>query len=180
MNRLLLLICLFALGISPSAQSQRAKKKVVPKPEAAADYRPLHLLGIRPGIMLDSIQRVIHDASAPFREVKVDSLTNSFGDANVHVYVVDSIICRLTYMRMTFVVDASKRLRRLSIIPRVSAISIGASDDVENVLLLYFGQSWGKPDLTLEPPLAHFHWKTGNIEVRGFIRRGFPMWVMEG
>src|SRR5207247_9596552 len=108
------------------------------------------------------------------------SLTNSFGDANVHVYVVDSIICRLTYMRMTFVVDGSKRLRRLSIIPRLSSILVGASDDVENVLLLYFGQSWGKPDLTLEPPLANFKWKTGNIEVRGFIRRGFPMWVMEG
>lgn len=178
--RIFLVAFVLVCASLPAAQAQHHKKKSKPVAEAVIDYKPLHLLGIRPGIMLDSIQHVIRDAGAPIREVKVDSLTNSFGDANIHIYVVDSIICRLTYMRMTFVVDASKRLRRLSITPRVSSIAVGASDDVENVLLLYFGQGWGKPELTLEPPLAHFRWKTGNIEVRGFIRRGFPVWVMEG
>lgn len=166
-----------------TADAQRAKKHPAKKMTAAetvAEYHPLHLLGIRPGISLDSIRRVLHDAGAPIREVKEDTLTHSYGDASVHVYVVDSIICRLTYMRMVFVTDAANRLRRLSITPRVSSIAIGASDDVENVLLLYFGQTWGKPELTLEPPLAHFRWKTGNIEVRGFIRRGCPLWVLEG
>jgi hypothetical protein len=81
---------------------------------------------------------------------------------DVHVYVVDSIICRLT------------------ITPRESEIMIGASDDNENVLLLYFGQKWGKPELYLDPPLPTFRWKTGNIQMRGFIRRGYPMWVLEG
>jgi hypothetical protein len=177
MRSLLFTILALIVGCS-LADAQRAKKKH-PAAEPVIE-KPLHLLGIRPGISLDSIQHVIRDAGAPMREVKLDTITNSFGDASVKVYVVDSIICRLTYMRMTFVVDASKRLRRLSITPRVSAIAVGASDDVENVLLLYFGQAWGKPELTLEPPQAHFRWKTGNIEVRGFIRRGFPLWVMEG
>ena len=54
------------------------------------------------------------------------------------------------------------------------------ADDIENVLLLYFGQTWGKPELTLEPPLPNFRWRTGNIQVRGFIKRGYPVWVMEG
>jgi hypothetical protein len=165
--------------VAPSS-AQHLKKKAAPKSEEAADQHPLQLLGIRPGISLDSIQQVVHDAGAPIREVKEDTLTHSVGDANIHIYVVDSIVCRLTYMRMTFVVDASNRLRRLTILPRESAIAVGASDDVENVLLLYFGQGWGKPELSLDPPLAHFEWKTGNIEVRGFIRRGYPMWVMEG
>jgi hypothetical protein len=167
-------------SLAPACAQHAKKKTPVKKEIPAVEYKPLHLLGIRPGIMLDSIQRVIRDAGAPIREVKVDSMTKSFGDVNVHVYVVDSIICRLTYMRMVFVVDGSNRLRRLTITPRASSIAVGASDDVENVLLLYFGQSWGKPELTLEPPLAHFRWKSGNIDVRGFIRRGYPMWVMEG
>ena len=176
--RSLLFAALAILFTCSLAEAQRGKKKH-PAPEPMIE-KPLHLLGIRPGISLDSIQHVIRDAGAPMREVKLDSVTNSFGDVNVKVYVVDSIICRLTYMRMTFVIDAAKRLRRLSITPRVSSIAVGASDDVENVLLLYFGQTWGKPELTLEPPQAHFRWKTGNIGVRGFIRRGFPLWVMEG
>ncbi|MDP4200405.1 MAG: hypothetical protein Q8922_07045 [Bacteroidota bacterium] len=182
--RIFVFLTLAALTLATSASvAQRAKKHSAPKQPAAEDvveYHPLHLLGIRPGISIDSIRSVIYDAGAPIREVKEDTLTHSYSDATVHVFVVDSIICRLTYMRMVFVVDASNRLRRLSITPRVSSIAVGASDDVENVLLLYFGQTWGKPELILEPPLAHFRWKTGNIEVRGFIRRGYPVWVMEG
>jgi hypothetical protein len=119
-------------------------------------------------------------AGAPMREVREDTLSHSFAVLPVRVFVVDSIICRLTYMRMVFIIDATGRLRRLTITPRESALALGATDDIENVLLLYFGQTWGKPELTLEPPLPNFRWRTGNIQVRGFIRRGYPVWVMEG
>lgn len=169
------------VAVSIVATAQRARKKAAKAPAAPTqEYHPLHILGIRPGLQLDSIQRVLKDASAPIREVKDDTLTRSFSDANVHVYVVDSVVCRLTYMRMVLVVDGAKRLRRLTITPRYSSILVGASDDVETALLLYFGQTWGKPELSLDPPQPQFRWKTGNIEVRGFIRRGYPMWVMEG
>src|ERR1035437_3885577 len=124
MRFLILLTLSTLLCATQPAGAQRPKKHPAPKKTAAetlAEYHPLYLLGIRPGISLDSIQRVIHDAGAPMREVKEDTLTHSFGDQTVHVFVVDSIICRLTYMRMVFVVDAAKRLRRLSITPRVSS-----------------------------------------------------------
>jgi hypothetical protein len=174
-------IILFALLLAPQlvlAQAKRTPKKPVVTP--AAPYDPLQIFGIRPGVSLDSIRKLIKEAGTVLREVPQDTLTRSFGDQTVKVYVVDSIICRLTYMRMVFIVDAAKRLRRFTITPRESSIAIGASDDIENVLLLYFGQKWGKPELNLDPPLPNFHWRTGNIEVRGFIRRGYPMWVLEG
>ena len=47
-------------------------------------------------------------------------------------------------MRMAFLTDASMRLRRLTITPRESEISVGASDDIENVLLLYFRSEMGQ------------------------------------
>jgi hypothetical protein len=81
---------------------------------------------------------------------------------------------------MAFIFDGANRLRRLTITPRESSISVGATDDLEKVLLLYFGQEWGKPELDLAPPLPVFRWRTGNIQLRGFIRRGYPMWVLEG
>ncbi|SRR5579883_1974788 len=160
---------------------KRPKHK--PKPHAtvaAPPERPLEIFGIRPGISRDSIQRIMTDAGVHLREVREDTLSHTYSDPTVHVLVVDSIICRLTYMRMTFLVDASNRLRRLTITPRESSIMIGATDDIENVLLLYFGQKWGKPELNLDPPLPNFRWRTGNIQMRGFIRRGYPMWVLEG
>ena len=154
-----------------------AKKQVVAPP---VEEKPLEILGIRPGITLDSIRKIMTTAGVTMREVHEDTLSHSFGAQDVHVYVVDSIMCRLTYMRMTFLTDAGLRLRRLTITPRESEISVGASDDIENVLLLYFGQKWGKPELNLDPPLPTFRWRTGNIQMRGFIRRGYPMWVLEG
>ena len=115
------------------------------------------------------------------REVQQDTLTHCFADQSIHIYVVDSIYCRLTYMRMSFLVDgATNHLRRFTITPRESSVAVGADDDIEVVLLLYFGQMWGKPELNLEPPLPYFRWRTGNLEVRGLIRRGYPLWVMEG
>ena len=143
-------------------------------------YNPLQILGIRPGIGIDSIQRIMKDAEVTLREVQQDTLTHCFADQSIHIYVVDSIICRLTYMRMSFLVDDKNRLRRFTITPRESSIAVGATDDIEDVLLLYFGQTWGKPELNLDPPLPNFKWRTGNIEVRGFIKRGYPIWVMEG
>jgi hypothetical protein len=156
----------------------KASKKHVATP--VVEENPLEILGMRPGITLDSIRRIMKDAGVTLREVHEDTLSHSFGAQDVHVYVVDSIMCRLTYMRMAFLTDASFRLRRLTITPRVSEIALGASDDIENVLLLYFGQKWGKPELNLDPPLPVFRWRTGNIQMRGFIRRGYPMWILEG
>jgi hypothetical protein len=168
-----------------SAQTKKTASRKPPKKEPVAlteqpVYNPLQILGIRPGITLDSLLRIMAAAGAPTREVKEDTLTKSFAALPMRVFLVDSIICRLTYMRMAFLVDGPGRIRRVSITPRESSIAVGASDDVENVLLLYFGQTWGKPELNLEPPVPNFRWRTGNIQVRGFIRRGFPMWVMEG
>jgi hypothetical protein len=183
MKRLILYILLLAAPCCSIAQTTKpakhkpTKKHSVAKP--AAD-NPLEILGIRPGISFDSVSGIMKDAAVKMREVREDTLSHSYADQNVHVYVVDSIICRLTYMRMTFLFDGSRRLRRLTMIPRESSIAVGASDDIENVLLLYFGQKWGKPELNLDPPLPSFRWRTDNIQLRGFIRRGYPMWVLEG
>jgi hypothetical protein len=178
MRRSIVILFVLLLPAMVAAQTKPPKPKKAPPVVAA--YDPLQLFGIRPGISLDSIRKIMAEAGTLVREVPQDTLTRSFGDQTVKVYVVDSIICRLTYMRMAFVIDASKRLRRFSITPRESSIALGATDDIENVLLLYFGQKWGKPELNLDPPLPNFRWRTGNIEVRGFIRRGYPIWVLEG
>jgi hypothetical protein len=167
------------LTVAQQAKPHKHKpKKTVVAP--AVEQQPLEILGIRPGITLDSIRKIMTTAGVTMREVREDTLSHSYAAQDVHVYVVDSIICRLTYMRMAFLIDASMRLRRLTITPRESEIAVGASDDIENVLLLYFGQKWGKPELNLDPPLPTFRWKIGNIQMRGFIRRGYPMWVLEG
>ena len=143
-------------------------------------YNPLQIFGIRPGISIDSVRHIMKDAEVTIREVQQDTLTHCFADRSIHIYVVDSILCRLTYMRMTFLIDDANHLRRFTITPRESSIALGATDDIEVALLLYFGQTWGKPEINLDPPLPNFRWRIGNIEVRGFIRRGYPIWVMEG
>src|SRR5665213_1017550 len=184
MNRLVLIFLLVSMPCAASAQTKRpvkhaAKARAAAKARVAenlAEEKPLEIFGIRPGISFDSVQRIMTPAGATLRDVHEDTLSHSYMDNPVHVYVVDSIICRLTYMRMAFVFDGSNRLRRLTITPRESSISVGATDDIENVLLLYFGQGWGKPELDLDPPLPVFRWRTGNIQLRGFIRRGYPMW----
>lgn len=163
--------------VKHAAKSHAAIKTIT---ENSADDHPLEIFGIRPGISFDSVHSIMAAAGATMREVHDDTLSHSYSDNPVHVYVVDSIICRLTYMRMAFIFDGANRLRRLTITPRESSISVGATDDLENVLLLYFGQEWGKPELDLAPPLPVFRWRTGNIQLRGFIRRGYPMWVLEG
>jgi hypothetical protein len=182
MSRFIIFLLLLASPSLVMAEQTKPKHKAVKKQVVAppVEENPLEILGIRPGITLDSIRKIMTAAGVNLREVREDTLSHSFGAQDVHVYVVDSIICRLTYMRMAFLTDASMRLRRLTITPRESEIMIGASDDVENVLLLYFGQKWGKPELNLDPPLPDFRWRTGNIQMRGFIRRGYPMWVLEG
>ncbi len=177
---LALLLC---LPISVIAQPKKpARHKQLPKPAVTEQpvYNPLGIIGIRPGIGIDSVRAVMKLSGALLREVREDTLSHSYAGTSVHIYVVDSIMCRLTYMRMAFLVDASNRIRRLTITPRESSIAVGANDDIANVLLLYFGQTWGKPEISLEPPLAYFRWRTGNLQVRGFIQRGYPMWVMEG
>ncbi len=180
-------ILLLVLAVTTSAavaQSRSPQKRALQKSHVVKSVvveNPLEIFGIRPGISFDSVNYLMRASSATMREVHgEDSISRSYSDNPAHVYVVDSLICRLTYMRMAFVFDGANRLRRLTITPRESSIEVGASDDIENVLLLYFGQNWGKPELELAPPLPMFHWRTGNIDVRGFIRRGYPMWVLEG
>ncbi|HET6400419.1 MAG TPA: hypothetical protein VFH95_03385 [Candidatus Kapabacteria bacterium] len=185
---LFLLLLFVTVPCVSSAQSTRTPKHTTRTRAAAkartteniAEEKPLEIFGIRPGITFDSVKNIMAAASTTLREVREDTISHSYTDNPAHVYVVDSIICRLTYMRMAFVFDGSNRLRRLTITPRESSIAVGATDDIENVLLLYFGQEWGKPELDLSPPLPVFRWRTGNIELRGFIRRGYPMWVLEG
>ena len=179
---LILLVAALSMPVGSLAQHKKAKSKSTLKTDIQppVEVDPLEILGIRPGITLDSIRKIMVNAAVPIREVHEDTLSHCFAAPDVHVYVVDSIICRLTYMRMAFLTDASNRLRRLTITPRESSITVGATDDLENVLLLYFGQKWGKPELDLSPPLPMFRWKSGNIQMRGFIRRGYPMWILEG
>jgi hypothetical protein len=179
------IVCLFLLaapGLVLAEQTKPHKHKPVKKPVVVApvEENPLEILGIRPGITLDSVRKIMTGAGVAVREVREDTLSHCYSAPDVHVFVADSIMCRLTYMRMVFLTDASMRLRRLTITPRESSIAVGASDDIENILLLYFGQKWGKPELNLDPPLPMFRWRSGNIQMRGFIRRGYPMWVLEG
>jgi hypothetical protein len=142
--------------------------------------RSLELLGIRPGISMDSVRRALGSDGALMREIAQDSLSQSFNDKSLHIFLLDSIMCRLTYMRMVFVFDdASRQLRRFVITPRETSIAAGQSDDINAALLLYFGQQWGKPEINFDPP-ACFIWRTGNIEMRGFIKRSYPLWIMEG
>ncbi|HEY3874324.1 MAG TPA: hypothetical protein VGM92_02525 [Candidatus Kapabacteria bacterium] len=171
-------ILLWPLGTFAQHKKTKAPPKAALQPPV--EIAPLEILGIRPGITLDSIRTIMAAAGVPIREVREDTLSHSYAAPDVHVYVVDSIMCRLTYMRMAFLTDGTNRLRRLTMTPRESSIMVGATDDIENVLLLYFGQKWGKPELDLSPPLPMFRWRSGNIQMRGFIRRGYPMWVLEG
>jgi hypothetical protein len=164
------------------AQSHTAssRKKAALTPNAPMILPPLQILGIRPGISLDSVQRIVKNAGVALRDVPQDTLTNCFADHSVQIAVVDSIMCRLTWMRMSFLFDiTSHRLRRLTITPRTSAIDAGQSDDLNTTLLLFFGQLWGNPEINFDPP-ACFKWHLGNSDVRGLIKRGFPMWVVEG
>jgi hypothetical protein len=170
-----------AKPVRKPAPAKPAAPKAAPLKAGVFAGTPLHLIGIRPGVSMDSIQRIIQDAGVTMREVKQDTLTRCFADQSIHIYVIDSIIVRLTYMRMSFLVDrTTNRLRRFTITPRESSIMLGQDDDLEPVLLLYIGQTWGKPEINLDPPLPFFRWRTGNIETRGFIKRGYPVWVMEG
>jgi hypothetical protein len=164
-----LAICLL---IAVDNSSGRAQHKSQPKsPTTTKQIRSLELLGIRPGISIDSVRKAL-GTGVQLREVGEDSLTHSIGDKALHIYLVDSIFCRLTYMRMIFVFDdASRHLRRFAITPRASAIILAQNDDIDAALLLYFGEGWGKPELLFDPP-ACFKWRTGNIEMRGFIKRG--------
>ena len=182
MTRFILLLLLVFTPRIASAQTRRPFKHHAPKTRVAqhSEEHPLEIFGIRPGITFDSVKSIMAAAGTTLREVREDSISHSYSDNPTRVYVVDSIICRLTYMRMAFVFDGMSQLRRLTITPRESSIAVGATDDIENVLLLYFGQGWGKPELDLSPPLPVFRWRTGNILLRGFIRRGYPMWVLEG
>lgn len=177
----LLPLLLLLIGARVDGQSKRQMHKGEKSTVTAAEsVSSVELLGIRPGIMIDSVIRVIQAAGATFHEVPQDSLTNCVADNSIRIYVVDSIICRLAWMRMTFLSDAAThRVKRFSITPRVSSIAAGVSDDINAVLLLYFGQRWGKPEIRFEPP-ACFLWRIGNTDVRGYIRRGYALWVMEG
>ncbi len=180
-----LVILIIACGIDAPlrAQSRHAKHPASKHNEIEArpvEQAPLEIFGIRPGITFDSVREVMAAAGATMRLVREDSISHSYSDNPAHVYIVDSVILKLTYMRMAFVFDGNNRLRRLTITPRESSIDVGATDDIENVLLLYFGEKWGKPELDLSPPFPLFRWQTGNIMLRGFIRRGYPMWVLEG
>ena len=138
------------------------------------------LLGIRPGLLLDSVMQACAMNQAVLREVPQDTLTNCFADNSIRIFVLDSIFCKLTYMRMSFLFDnATNRLRRFTITPRETSIALSKTDGVLEALLLYFGKGWGTPQIALDPP-AHFRWRAGNIEVRGYIKREYPLWVMEG
>lgn len=161
----------------PKPGAKSAEEAAKAEKEAAG---PLQIIGIRPGLHLDSIQRIIAPLGIHMREVAQDTLTHCFADQSIKIYIVDSIYCRLTYMRMSFLFDGTTlQLRRFTITPRESSIADGKTDDINEVLLLYFGQTWGKPEMSLAPP-AYFRWRVGNIETRGFIKRGYPLWVMEG
>lgn len=171
---LVLLLALTATPVFGQSKPAQSKKPVPPSP-------PLHLMGIRPGVSFDSVRNLLVASGVPWRESSIDTLTRNYGDKSIKLFVVDSIFCRLTYMRFAFVFDAQTlRLRRLSITPRLSSILVGRNDDLSEVLLLYFGQGWGKPEVQLDLAPPHFRWYRGNIEVRGFIRRGYPLWTIEG
>lgn len=174
-----LLAILSLTGVS-RAQTSKPKPKPSPKP-AAPSYPPVHILGLRPGITYDSVERIINTIDGKWREVPIDTLTRNFGDKAIKILVMDSIYVRFTYMRMAFVFDVTtNRLRRISITPRMSSIQAERDDDLSEILLLYFGQSWGKPEIQLDLTPAHYRWSRGNTEVKGMIRRGYPLWIIEG
>src|SRR5437016_3641285 len=107
-------LLLVAIMMSPVQLYAQSRKKVRnPANVTVAEqpvYNPLQILGIRPGISLDSLLKIMAAAAAPTREVKEDTLTKSFAALPVRVFLVDSIMCRLTYMRMVFLVDGSGRI----------------------------------------------------------------------
>jgi hypothetical protein len=182
-----LLLTALLLGGDLFAQSTPAKKPASPKTgtpkstKPAVQYPPVHILGLRPGITYDSVTKVIKEIDGNWREVKIDTLTRNFGDASIKIMVLDSIYVRFAYMRMAFVFDnATGRLRRISLTPRMSSIMADRDDDLSEILLLYFGQTWGKPEIQLDLTPAHYRWSRGNTEVKGYIRRGYPLWVIEG
>lgn len=183
MRSVTLLIFVLVLPLT-AAIGQRKPKKPVPAvvPAKSASFvKPINVLGIRPGITFDSVKSIAAVAGVAIRPVEQDTVTNCFADHSVEIYVIDSIYCRLTYMRMSFLVEAAThRVRRFTITPRISSILTGKNDDVSDVLLLYFGQNWGKPELDFDAPVNCFRWRDGNIQVRGYIRRGYPLWVLEG
>ena len=181
----ILLASLCLLPGSANAQQKPAKPKTStakpPAAKAAPVYPPIHILGIRPGITIDSVQKVMKEIDAQWREVNIDTLTRSYSDKSVKIYVLDSVYVRFGYMRMAFIFDqASQRLRRISITPRLSSVLEGRNDDLTEILLLYFGQTWGKPEIQLDLTPAYYKWSRGNTEVKGYIRRGYPLWVLEG
>lgn len=184
----ILFILLVAFGVlciagESTAQTKSGKnsKPKTPSTKPVPAYPPVHILGLRPGITFDSVAAVLKIMGGQWREVTVDTLTRNYGDKNVKVYVLDSIYVRFSYMRMAFVFDqSSNRLRRIALTPRLSSVIAGRNDDLSEVLLLYFGQTWGKPEIQLDLTPAYYRWARGNIEVKGYIRRGYPLWVLEG
>jgi hypothetical protein len=167
---------------SPSKPATKPAKPGVQKPsKPAVQYPQVHILGLRPGITFDSASKVIKEIDGDWREVKLDTLTRNFGDNSIKIMVLDSIYVRFAYMRMAFVFENSTgRLRRISLTPRMNSIIADRDDDLSEILLLYFGQTWGKPEIQLDLTPAHYRWSRGNIEVKGYIRRGYPLWVIEG
>lgn len=191
--RLILLLCLLAFTGDATAQSSGSKaspkrpakgpktgsSKSVSKP--APSYPPIHILGLRPGITFDSALQVMKNIAVVWREVTLDTMTRTFSDKSLRIMVADSIYVRFAYIRMAFVFETStSRLRRISLTPRLSSVAMDRDDDLNEILLLYFGQSWGKPEIQLDLTPAQYRWVRGNIEVKGFIRRGYPLWVIEG
>jgi hypothetical protein len=173
---------------APSRSSNKPSKPPASKPattkpgaKPVIQYPQVHILGLRPGITFDSVNTVIKAIDGKWREVKIDTLTRNFGDANIRIMVLDSIYVRFAYMRMAFVFENNtNRLRRISLTPRLSSVEADRDDDLSEILLLYFGQTWGKPEIQLDLTPAHYRWSRGNIEVKGYIRRGYPLWVIEG
>jgi hypothetical protein len=185
---ILLFFVLLSLSTDLCAQSKPAKPgtKQAAKPKSkstkpAVQYPPVHILGLRPGITFDSVETVLKTVAGKWREVKLDTLTRNFGGNGIKIMVLDSIYVRFAYMRMAFVFENNTgRLRRISVTPRLSSVIADRDDDLSEILLLYFGQTWGKPEIQLDLSPAHYRWHRGNIEVKGYIRRGYPLWVIEG
>jgi hypothetical protein len=187
--RLILFICMLAITGDAPAQSANSKTpskssnsgKTKPATKPAHVYPPVHILGLRPGITFDSASRVMKNIAVDWREVTIDTMTRNFSDKSIRIMVADSIYVRFAYMRIAFIFEAStNRLRRISLTPRMSSVAMDRDDDLNEILLLYFGQTWGKPEIQLDLTPAQYRWIRGNIEVKGYIRRGYPLWVIEG
>jgi hypothetical protein len=187
--RFIFFLCLIAAYSEAAAQSSVSKapsknpKPGVTKPAAkpAPVYPSVHILGLRPGITFDSASQVMKNIAVDWREVTIDTMTRNFSDKSVKMMVADSIYVRFAYMRMAFVFESStNRLRRISLTPRLSSVAMDRDDDLNEILLLYFGQMWGKPEIQLDLTPAQYRWIRGNIEIKGYIRRGYPLWVIEG